>query len=281
MAQSNSDKLKTVVAALRNLSSVPPAKQVSTIRIKFLPRLEFASTQADHKVRPHFAKVHNLCSSLADGIADGVVKKREFLRVVADVELEATRVLKVETTPQKEKASPDDLLSDSGVDKLKKTGDRAAVAMQKYAKYEHLVPKTMRNKFSVIRLPIVVLTDPWLVPEKLAAAKLSDDNIFGYPFIKDQLLLGMSSEWIRTEFRSSTPTAADFALQALHAHMAKANRNMGNLTIMGTPKIRGQVTWVWVCPDKTINTLQKAAVGGHFKLQSWDFPFEVDRLKGN
>lgn len=259
---------------------LPPARQISSLRNKFLPKLGHASTHSDQKVRKNFATVHNLCASLADGIEEGEVSRKEFLRIVSDVEHETKKVERVENTPKREKASPDDLLSDSGVDKLKKPGDRAAVAMQKYAKFERLVPKTMRNKFTVIRLPIVVLTDPWLIPEKLAAARLSDDDIFGYPFIKDQLLLGMSSEWIRSEFKSSTPLATDHAIQSLYAHMAKANRNPGNLTVMGAPKARGQVTWVWICPDKTINLLHKAAIGGHFKLQNWDFPFEVDRLKG-
>jgi len=148
--------------------------------------------------------------------------------------------------------------------------------MQKYAKFESMVPRRLSDKkrFVSIRIPVVAVTDPQLSKERLAKYKLCDDALFSYPFIKNQTLIGINADWIVKDFKRQVKPAVTEMLEIL-----EEQTNIKYLSL-GVPKLRGQIYWVWVATERDMRYLNSASFGGHFRVTGWGLPFENDLFKG-
>lgn len=269
-----------VIAATASLKTKVPKMQVAAIKTKFLPVLEKKAQETKGETRKAFEKAYNLFSSLKDGVQNNEVKASDFADAIVELQGLRKAVARAEKAPVKKETSAeqtlrDDSISDSGQGRNAILQDKGLLAMKKYDKFKGLVPSQLpeKKRYVAIKLPIVAVTDPLLVKDRLAQFGLCDDTIFGYPFLKNQTLIGLSKAWVMSEFKGQTPPAIEFLLELLKDKTGKSYH------LLGSSKMRGQVSWVWVASAKEMAIMNRVAGGGHFKVIGWDFPFEVDQKR--
>lgn len=273
-----------VISATSVLKNKVPKDQVAAIKNKFLPALEKKSKETKGEIRKAFEFAYNTFSSLHDGIKNGDVTRKDFQEAIASLQKLRKEVAKAEAPKpeekKKEEAMPglegfggiNDSISDSGPGRNAKLFDSGLAVMKKYEKFRQLVPSDLqKKKMTAIKLPIVAVTDPLLIKERLAKFGLCDDTVFGYPFLKNQTLIGLNKDWVKEEFKSQTVPAVAFALDLLFEQTKR------RYIQLGAPKMRGKISWVWVASDKDMLILNRVAGGGHFKVTGWDFPFEFQK----
>jgi hypothetical protein len=266
------------IEATASLRSKPESQQGKIIEAKFLPPLQKRYEETTGDVRKAYKVAYNTFASLRDGLRIGEVAKKHFTETIRDLEKLKKQVIAAEIAaskkdpkPTAEESSIMDSLSDSGQGRNGILEKKGYDVMKKYMKYEGMVPKRLPDKkrFMSIRLPIVAVTDPLLQKERLARFKLCDDTIFGYPFIKNQVLIGINADWIVKDFKRQVNPAIEEMLEALEESSGT------KYVSLGVPKLRGQVYWVWVATERDVRYLNQASLGGHFRVTGWDLPFEV------
>lgn len=266
------------IEATATLRGKPQAQWGKIIEAKFLPPLQKRYEETTGETRKAYKVAYNTFSSLRDGVKIGEVEKSHFTETIRDLEKLKKQIVAAEVAdakkkpkPTREEASIMDSLSDSGEGRNGILEQKGYDVMKKYKKFEQLVPKRLPDKkrFIAIRIPIVAVTDPLLQKERLARFKLCDDTIFGYPFIKNQVLIGVSSDWIVKDFKRQVGPAVEEMLEALE------EQTKTKYVSLGVPKLRGQVFWVWVATERDVRYLNQASLGGHFRVTGWDLPFEV------
>jgi hypothetical protein len=266
------------IEATATLRGKPTARQGALIEAKFLPPLQKRYEETDGEVRKAYRVAFNTFASLRDGLKIGEVERAHFTETIRDLEKLKKQVAAAEAAAAKKKKKPteeqvamNDSLSDSGEGRNGILEQKGYEVMRKYRKYESMVPKRLSDKkrFVAIRIPLVAVTDPLLLKERLAKYQLCDDTIFGYPFIKNQVLVGLNADWVVKDFKRQVNAAIEEMLEALHEQTGTKYLSLG------VPKLRGQVYWVWVASERDVRYLNQASNGGHFRVTGWDLPFEV------
>jgi hypothetical protein len=267
-----------VIQATPKLKELPMNRQLSALDAKILPYLRKHVEESTGPMKKVLSKAYNGFASIKDGIKSGEVSKKDFNELSRDlkkIKTELEGLVKAEAKAKEKAATPEDrneadMISDSGEGRLGNWQAKGQEAMQKYRKYEQLVPARLQGKsFTAIKIPIVAVTDPILFKERLARFNLCDDTIFGYPFLKNQTLIGMSNDWVSTEFKRQIKPATADILDALY------EKTKTRYVALGVAKQRKHVTWIWVASEREMRNLNAVASGGHFKVTGWDFPFEV------
>lgn len=266
------------IEATTQLRGKPPARQGALIEAKFLPPLQKRYEETEGDVRKAYKVAYNTFASLRDGLKIGEVDRTHFTEAIKDLERLKRQVATAEAAAAKKKPKPtveevamNDSLSDSGEGRNGILEQKGYEVLKKYKKYEAMVPKRLSDKkrFMAIKIPVAASTDPQLLPQRLAKYKLCDDSLFGYPFIKDQVLIGINSDWIVKDFKRNVGAAVEEMLDSLY------EQTNTRYVQLGHAKLYGQVYYVWVATERTMRYLNQASAGGHFRIIGWDLPFMV------
>lgn len=264
------------IEATAQLRGKPQARQGALIEAKFLPPLQKRYEETEGDVRKAYKVAYNTFASLRDGLKVGEVDRTHFTEAIKDLERLRKQVAGSIEAAAKRKAKPtveevamNDSLSDSGEGRNGILEEKGYEVLKKYKKYEAMVPKRMPDKkrMTAIKIPVAAVTDPQILPARLAKYKLCDDSLFGYPFIKDQIIVGMNADWVVKDFKRNTSAAVEEMLELLY------EQTNTRYVQLGVPKLHGQVFYVWVATERTMRYLNQAASGGHFRLIGWDLPF--------
>jgi hypothetical protein len=266
------------IEATTQLRGKPQARQGSIIESKFLPPLQKRYEETDGEVRKAYKVAYNTFASLRDGLKIGEVDRTHFTETIKDLEKLKLKIVAAEEAAAKKKPKPtaeevavNDSLSDSGEGRNGILEQKGYEVLKKYKKYEAMVPKRLSDKkrFMAIKIPVAPTTDPILLQSRLAKYKLSDDNLFGYPFIKDQVLIGINSDWVVKDFKRNVNAAVEEMLESLYEQTGTRYVQLGHA------KLYGQVYYAWVATERTMRYLNQASSGGHFRIIGWDLPFMV------
>lgn len=264
------------IEATTQLRGKPQARQGALIEAKFLPPLQKRYEETEGDVRKAYKVAYNTFASLRDGLKVGEVDRTHFTEAIRDLERLRKQVAgsieaaaKKKAKPTTEEVAMNDSLSDSGEGRNGILEEKGYEVLKKYKKYEAMVPKRLPDKkrMTAIKIPVAAVTDPQILPARLARYKLCDDSLFGYPFIKDQIIVGMNADWVVKDFKRNTNAAVEEMLELLYEQTNK------RYVQLGVPKLHGQVFYVWVATERTMSYLNQAASGGHFRLIGWDLPF--------
>lgn len=258
-----------LVKAATALKAEVPARQIARIKEKILPAITSRAEQVKGPYRKLYETAHNSFSSMADGIRDGEVgtgEFREFLQELTNLQVKAKDLAAAEARPRKQERGADQ----DSLQILEQQAQRAAGVIQKYKVYENKVPRTLAKKFLATQMPVIPLTKPGFMLDKLDRLKLLDDNLMGYPVLKRQVVLGLNSDWVTSDYKRNTAEAVEDIIQILKDQTGK------RYYMVGAPKKRGLVFWAWLATEQTMRQLNSAAFGGHFIMQGWSFPFEPD-----
>lgn len=266
---------ENLITATASLRSKTPSAQVRLLKTKFLPALKAKVEVTTGVPKKAYSYAFNTLASARDGIVSGAFTNKDFAGLVKELRGQHKIILAAQAAPVKSSKLSDedqkraDAISDSGQGRNGHLENTGRSAMLKYNKFEQLVPKTIKKKFVAIKIPVVAVTNPILTKDRLSKYRLCDDTIFGYPFIKDQMLVGLNMDWVVSDFKRQTKPAIDTLLEVLKEQTGK------KYTQLGVTKLRGNVSWVWLANEVTMQRLNQAAYGGHFRVIGWDLPFEV------
>lgn len=255
------EKFGQLVTSLQNLRA-----RVPSVQIEQLMRLSKAIEAHGRDVRPTYRKYFNMASnllkSLSEGLASGDATEKDYVKAIDELDTYANAVeaLENELSDGSKTRIQDDFLAMMGLETKR--------AMDKYAPFKQMVPETSKSRILVKRLPIVVITDPFLVPEKVKAMKLGTDFIFGYPVLEQQVVAGLKVDFVSEAYRNNYQAALQEVLDGVRERTGK------EFVQIGEGMRRGNVTWFWLINQVTLAKLNKAAAGSHFKLKDWAFPFE-------
>lgn len=263
----DSKNFQNLLDAASRTKGLPPLKQAEKFKI-FAKILASRLPEVKGGMKKLYEYAHNLCESMADGLKNGEATPADVSQALRELASLEEKAKIIESTPIKVKSAGPDNNSEEWLDNQLQ---RSREVMQKYKPYESQIPRVLSKKFLATRAPIVAITSPILLREKLSRFKLLDNEIFGYPVLKNQVVLGLNSDWIVSDYKRNTEEAVNDILEIVKAQTGK------RYNVLGEPKARGLVNWVWLVTDQDMQKLNNSTGPGHFKLTAWSFPFEADK----
>ena len=209
-------------------------------------------------IHPHtlLSKVQNLMKSLSDGALTGDLTPAIFKEAIIDVDRWADDAATAENE-KKTKTTKTDQDDMSLMDKWKENQDSDAVAvMRKYAPLRSKIPSNTKKRFVLERAPVLVIPSGGANLQRLKQDRLLDDQIFFYPIIRHQIVLGLSREFI-AEFSSQEEAVQD-VLETI------SDRTGGRkYQVLGPSTGFGQLQYFWIVD---LVTAKRLTAGFYNKL---------------
>jgi len=246
--------------------------------------LERKTEQHKSNEKRLFSQCYNLVASYVDALKSGEVQPsdlRTLVQEISDAEkaFEA-RVYKVKERAKEKAAKEGDLEVAEQQDKWD-PGAGSKDVYDKYEKWKGKLPSTTRKSFTATRMPIVVVSKGIPDMAKMRKTGLVEDFLFGYPIIKEQVLVGMNLDWLKSRFRAKGGTidyeaVEEFLVSELKQRVNKKFIRMGNVH-----KFEG-LMWMWLANERELQRLNGTTGGGTFTVADWTLPFEneVKQLRG-
>jgi hypothetical protein len=262
------EKFGQLVTSLRNLKARTPDFQIQNLR-RLASIMERSSKSAEIKpaYRKFFSMAANTLTGLADGIASGDATEQDIQGAIQEIDGWA------DTVQEMEKAPPSDRKNSLPVDFLEMMEKETDLTLKKYEAYKQLVPDMPTARIIGKLLPVVAVTEHFMIPQKLRELHLAQDNIFGYPVLQKQLVIGLKDSFIESELRNSMEEAAQMAIDRVKEQTGK------KYVPLGKPMRRKGAVWFWMVNDLMLTKFNKATAGGAFRLNAWAFPFEPETFK--
>lgn len=268
-AQQQKDKLKGIVKAIKTLQTRTPEVQAREFK-KLAQGVDRILTLIPSKFKRTWIKVQNLLKSLADGAPTGDLTTGVFKDAVIEVDNWADEMDAIDA---KGKPSAGNNSTQTPLERWAEEQDsNTERTLRKYAPYKAIIPENIKTKFVVERAPILVVPQGGANIEKLKADKLLEDQVFSYPIIKNQLVLGIDIKWSRANFDNEEEAVQD-VLDNIYERTNK------KYTVLGVYRVHGSVHYYWIVDAPTGRRL---AAGFYNKLliKQWSFPFDskADRV---
>lgn len=267
MAMSHQDNFKTLLNAASGLSGTPAKVLNERVHQKLLPAIEKQVAATRGPVKKLYESAYNTFVSIADGVKTGEVSKADYQEFLKELSGFVDRAKDLENAPPKSQERSMD--SDAW---LMQQAQRGAAVLNKYKPYETMLPRTLAKRFLAKRMPVIALTNPILSSEKLESFRILGDVFFGYPIIKNQVVLGLSADWVTSEYNRDFDEAIKDISEILFHQTNK------RYLVLGSPRKRGLVYWAWLVTEADMQRLNKSAFSGHFQLKAWSFPFEAGEI---
>lgn len=267
MTTVHSENFTKILASTTKAKGLPHRGQIEKLQNIIVPAIASQAGKSKGKIKRLYETAHNACASLAEGLKSNDATGDDFNEVLRELADLVDQAKLVENPPaqafRKEEIAAD---SDAWLDNQ---SDLARRTLLSYKKYESMVPRSLTKKFLARRLPIIPLTSGFFNQDTLNKFKMMDNVFFGYPILRNQVMLGLNNNWYKQDDIEET----------LKDIISIIRDQTGKRYIaLSAPKQRGQVLWVWLADEPTIARLNKAASGGHFSVKGWAFPFEADEL---
>lgn len=288
------------------------SKAVTYLRENAKPYLVKKVSAAKGSERKLFEQSHNLVVSFIDGASTGDVDMKDMKSLVADLKnaekAHEERVFRVAQQKEKklqEEAGPTDGWKfnvgpgskngqdmhqyDPGADMKFDPGADANAVYDKYAKYEHLLHKDTKV-FRAQRMPVVVLTNG--IPDlmKLKRTGLCDDLLFGYPVLKNQVLIGFNFKFLQPFIKNWSKYQKEVKLdmtvtQSLNVDWAQVSDAMAaelkektgkSYVMLGQSHKHGSLIWIWMAEAGELRRLNGTTGTATFSVSDWTLPFPND-----
>lgn len=134
----------------------------------------------------------------------------------------------------------------------------------------------IRSPFYVGRAPIVPITAPILSLQNLKKNGFKADPFQGYSILHNQIVAGLSSEFVRTEM-SKDPKAKAVDIYQEFIDVVKSKHKSLDLIQLGREVPYWSATWSWLIPSRDFKVLASSTSSGRpassINVKSWGFPF--------
>jgi hypothetical protein len=254
-----------------------------------------------------FETSHNLVSSYVDGLNGGDITVKDLKQLRRDLE-ESRSKFETELAEKQEKEklrkaklegqSQEADTKDQTLEDLMRESQRfdhgqgAAEVYRKYAKYKKEMPRSIKGKpYMAIRMPIVVITAG--IPDilRLRRTGLCDDMLFGYPILKNQVLIGMNDQWLKENFGERTKTSirkdgeknVKYDFDSAAAAIISDIRKKTNRQFVAMDGVHGfdspDIMWMWFASSQDLGRLNGTTGTSTFSVREWTLPFENQMKK--
>ncbi len=239
-----------------------------------------------------------MVTSYVDGLKGGDISVKELRQLRADLQearttYELAAAEKAEREKLKAKKELGAVDNEPTIEEILKErpgfdhGEGAAEIYKKYGKFKRILPKTLKSTpYLAIRMPIIVI--PNGIPDifKLRKTGMCDDMLFGYPILKNQLLVGMSNTWLKENFSQKTKTSVrqdgeknvKFDFEAAGANIAAAIKKRTGRAYIMMEGLHGfdspEIHWAWFASSQELNRLNGTTGTATFAVREWTLPFE-------
>lgn len=303
---------------IRACSSKTPKKAVAYLEENVVPYLNKKLEKAAGTEKKFFETTHNLVTSYRDGLKNGDIEIKDLRGLRADMvkaksEHEQKVAKAVEAAAKKAKVEaglpkglgpdPDghkdpewmgDWMKGNGGISTEDEAMETNRIFKKYSVFKKVFPKNTFKPYVAVRAPVLVI--PHGIPnfEKLARTGVCEDSLFGYPILKNQVLVGMSHDWLKENFARKAKVnllsdgKKDFTLDYAGA-LKKITDDIKERTGRSYIYIDGvhafdsiDLHWAWLISDVDMRRLAGTTSGSStFSPKDWTLPFEhtVQKLR--
>jgi len=215
----------------------------------------------------HLRKIQNELVSMREGVFASAVSTKNLISNQFPAAIEQVGHMLEIATARLEAAKNMSAATDLAEEAYKK----AEKIIQQNANEAKRLESIERRPFTVVRVPIVPISEPPISSAKLKTMGVKAEDLAGYPLIHNQMVIGINKEILEKKGRKmqKPAEAAEEILQMLKKETGKklvmvvetANRAKGAL-------------WYWIAPQDEVNKLMKSA-GGRLNIKRWGFGMET------
>lgn len=255
-------RLETIKAQLAGLPVVGPTQQVGTIT-KVIARLDKMVSHAScpHGLATPFRRLRNELVSMREAVlSKGNVKaswvtSNQIDPVINEVKaLHERATMKVQATNDLVRVKNDFDAAFNEAERIIKKNNEAVKRLD-----------SIRNRpFTLVRVPIVVISNPPLSAEALKRNGVNADDLTGYPLLHNQMVLGVSSKAL-TEKKVKVEDYVDELIEVLR----KQTRRPLVLVDKRSERAKDAI-WFWVADEKEVDRIMRAA-RGRLSITRWGF----------
>ncbi len=240
----------TLYEKMSQVLSKPKKVQSTWLEDKALPFLAKNLLTAPSKDKKTLAIASNLCKSYQEGLQNG--ENCSFKDLYREIAL-LQPIVETDSVEASE---------------LHHYDENTVKALNKYKKFTSLVPNSSAKSVISLRMPLLVINKSGMHLDVLKKNGMADDNVFGYPVLKNQLVFGFNYEKFLENYKGDWETATTDLIDRL---FEKTKRRF---IALGKPSKYKQLFWVWLVEEKDIRALNNASFGNHLVVQKWAFPFD-------
>ncbi len=256
-----SASIQRLAIASEKVSVDKKANQISWLDNKALPYIDKRITEVSGENKTSTKKfldvIRNLVLSYKEGIENGDVSGRPLVALSKDIIKEVASFTPIIKRVKEEAEAFD----------VKKYDDATVKALNSYAKFSKLLPSTLTKKFVSLRMPVLVVTKGGMHLDKLKDRGFSKDNVFGYPVLLNQLVIGFEYTNFQNVYKGNWDEATEDIIENIQ------EKTKRRFIALGKPIKYKSVFYVWLVEEKDINMLNQSSFGNHFLVKQWSFPF--------
>lgn len=272
------DKVVTSIKNLANksldASSLRLSAQVKWLDTRAIPFIDkkIAEVSGENKTasKRFLEKIKNLALSYKEGGEDGEAGNKPLVGFNKDVEA-ALDDFKVK--PSKKTTAKEEDDEDKDAKNLHEYDAATVKALNQYAKFKLMLPSNISKLFVSLRMPLLVVTKGGMHLDKLKSQGFSKDNIFGYPVLLNQLVIGFNHTKFSETYKGDWDEAAEDIIEKIYI---KTKRRF---IMLSKPVKYKNVFYIWLAEEKDVSALNKASFGSHFIITKWSFPFRGTLVK--
>ena len=276
MSIANIESLRTVVASIS-----PTARLGKILDQLTLIQKEIAVTSksvADPKTRKRLEAFHNKTSSLRGGLEslDYTYMDVAQYRIKAMAALsDMVKSNRVSASKLNALANSEEAAGGSVIDRQSSDGKLNAIfkdyqpTMTRYASQASILQALNGKDFIIGKAPIIPMSKPILMHDKLKEAGFDVGKIGGYTVLEDQMVLGLNVSYVQktlAELKNKSEQTAEMIVRQIEK---KSGRKYE--IIKGQPKGVGQ--WYWLIPSRDYTSIRKTSVGEQINIMNWGFAF--------
>lgn len=271
-------------------------------------KLKGAATFASQKAKPYLKKnlaqascteerramtlSYNLLDSFVDGVESGDVNLDDIRNLHQDI-AKVVKTAKVDIAERTARKAKRVKLEEANENPSYDPGENAEEVYEKYESCHSKVLIDTKKPYTATRCPVVVITKGIPNMEKLKRSGLCDDFLFGYPIIKNQVLIGFHPDFLRdyisnyskyekqkknnltitVDLNVDWDVVSDFMSAQLKERFGRS------YTMMGPAHKFGSLHWAWMMEDRDIRRLSGASGLSTFTVVNWSIPVKSELAK--
>jgi hypothetical protein len=241
---------------------------------------------------------HNLIVSFIEGASTGDVGIKDIKTLAAELKqvekAHEERLYSIKEKNKQKAAIPIEA-NDWGPTGMKyDPGEGAKGVFEKYEHQIHVLNKDTNKAFIATRAPIVVVLSKGF-PDilKLRKTGLCEDTLFGYPVLKNQVMIGFHDSYLRDfianwskykkQVKDSVPVNVqlDVDWNAVSDEISQIFKEKSGKSYvkLGKAHRHGKLTWIWMIDSRELARLSQTITPSSFSVHDWALPSEADMNK--
>ncbi len=256
------EKLKPQLATLEIVAD----SQRTTILNKAIAGIDRMTAQKACPVgtKTPLRRVRNELASMREATALGSATiKASYLRSVhLDPSIEEVR--KLFATAELRLQATDEFHTQNAYDTAMEEAERI---IKKNAESAKQLTSIRNRPFTVVRMPIVVVSDPQMNVDLLKKHGINAVDLAGYPMLQNQMVLGISSKAMTKEGRKAKKVE-DVAEELLELIRKQTKRKLR--IVDNTPARAQGAVWFWLADERELNAMFRSA-RNRLNIKRWGF----------